>query len=259
MPTGKGKVGTDRMKNGKAIKPAHLQLEEIKPLSTRLRVANPEVIKIASENYTRLCSNPLDRLSDLLLDWDMLGSYPSNDTSSSSAITSTSARDGKLVPLPLIYDSFQRYIEYWEPLLIQEIKAAAMTNFQAIPSKKVLTGTARISPYQDIPRTKTVSIDAIFSSNHGPNTPDAMPSPMDLLLIFRDPSNAPSRSNGRWTSGQICGVSLVTSTSTIEKVKHYQLMMSSKYWMKLRGKDSKSDLEDKYVLGKDIFEPDNKG
>lgn len=62
-----------------------------------------------------ICSNPLDRFAELLLSWKISGEIQSNSIDK--------------IDFPYIcdhFETFQEYVQQWEPILIDEIKAGVL-------------------------------------------------------------------------------------------------------------------------------------
>jgi hypothetical protein len=59
-----------------------------------------------------LCSNPLDRLSELLLNWNILNENEDQD------------QVNQLASVPDVFESYKHYLKIWEPLFIHETKAS---------------------------------------------------------------------------------------------------------------------------------------
>lgn len=65
-------------------------------------------------------NNPLDRMCLKLLDWDVSGTSSSFTSSSSSMVEDCP-------PCSLTFDSYRCYVNTWEPLLVEEIRASILS------------------------------------------------------------------------------------------------------------------------------------
>jgi hypothetical protein len=61
-----------------------------------------------------LCNNPLDRLAELLLDWNILSDEQQNIN--------------QLAKIPDVFQSYKQYVSIWEPLFIHETKASVFSS-----------------------------------------------------------------------------------------------------------------------------------
>jgi hypothetical protein len=61
-----------------------------------------------------ICNNPLDRLAELLLDWNIVGDEQQNIN--------------QLPSIPDVFQSYKQYISIWEPLFIHETKASVFSS-----------------------------------------------------------------------------------------------------------------------------------
>lgn len=87
-----------------------------------------------------LCSNPLERLCELLLDWRIL------DDISSGRNTRTDNNTGSTFNLlPNSFLTCQEYVTAWEPLLIEEIKANVVSNSSLNKRNQPKYGTVTVS------------------------------------------------------------------------------------------------------------------
>ena len=98
----------------------------------------------------QLCSNPLERLCELLANWrvlhdlanvrrggtiatvtlaeneeDEVGLMHQKRTSSSSTASSSEV---ELAPVPISFPNYRSYVQIWEPLLITELQANVLSN-----------------------------------------------------------------------------------------------------------------------------------
>lgn len=92
-----------------------------------------------------VCANPLERLCELLLPWQLLNSL-SEFNLQKNLIDECEEQS----ILPIGFESFQHYVAVWEPLLIEEIKASILSNFSTSFSKST-------SVYFGVPVTEALS------------------------------------------------------------------------------------------------------
>jgi hypothetical protein len=110
----------------------------------------------------RICSNPLDRLCDKVLDIDFIETLSVKSSPTVLSSSSSSVANKPLTLLPLVYDNCLDYIRAWEPLLATEIREAMMSNFMGkVASRSVQEGLAQFS-IPDVLTTNLTSIDIVF-------------------------------------------------------------------------------------------------
>jgi hypothetical protein len=87
----------------------------------------PTLKKVETPRLTgMICSSPFERLCELLAKWDFI-------PDARQAVT-TKSKDMPVQffdHVPTIFPSFATYIETWEPLLFDEIKANVLSNFSS--------------------------------------------------------------------------------------------------------------------------------
>eukprot|EP01031_Cornospumella_fuschlensis_P034192 gene34192-41390_t len=136
------------------------------------------VVEGYDRRVKRICSNPLDRLCDLLLPWDFY-----SELTSPSAITSID----KLLNVPLSFSCYMHYISVWEPLMLEEMRRSILSSFLAPPSSsavsKRLAGHFQFS-LPDKLAEKSVTLQGMFTVDGGDDDDDGRGlSPMDLVLL----------------------------------------------------------------------------
>lgn len=117
---------------------------------------------LKGQSKAQLYANPLDRLCELLLDWRILEDIRKGRERERN---STSART-EYAKLPNSYATYQQYLTYWEPLLLQEIKAGILSNLPLSTKRLSKCGTAMISA-QDSCRTSStvINLNCVFTKN----------------------------------------------------------------------------------------------
>jgi len=78
-----------------------------------------------------VCANPLERLCQQLLPWQILDSL--SELQSQKNILED--HDEVQSSLPIVFESYLHYVVVWEPLLIEEIKASILSNFGSCSAK----------------------------------------------------------------------------------------------------------------------------
>ena len=71
-------------------------------------------------------ANPLERLCKLFLSWKILNSNKENDISESLL-----EEVYNLKHIPILFQSYQQYVDAFEPLIIEEMKAGILNNFKS--------------------------------------------------------------------------------------------------------------------------------
>lgn len=110
-----------------------------------------------NNDVKRVCANPLDRLCEQLLDWEFLNTLQNDKKRPIST--------GKLSKLPIIFHNYMEYIKLWEPLVVEEIKETAISNFVSQGPHNIRTGFIQFKANETIP-TALFSIEAIFRANN---------------------------------------------------------------------------------------------
>ena len=83
--------------------------------------------------------NPLDRLSAILLDWNILDDVVTSNKKSYESDKNWQL-DGEVEVLPEVYRTYDEYAEAWEPIMIKEIQDAIVSKF-ALTVDSALFGT----------------------------------------------------------------------------------------------------------------------
>ena len=89
-------------------------------------------------NQVHFCANPLDRMCELLLDWQILANIEGG----------RGLKENSSLPresLPTFFASHRSYIEHWEPLLVEEVKACILSNLPLNTKGRSKCGTAMVS------------------------------------------------------------------------------------------------------------------
>ena len=125
----------------------------------------PQPLRIESAQV-HLCANPLDRMCELLLDWRILSDI--NGGRGSKGIS-----DSSDLRLPTSYISHQSYLESWEPLLLEEVKASIISNLPMNTKRQSKCGTAMVSSQgAGGARVSLVNLNCSFAVNKAvSNTP----------------------------------------------------------------------------------------
>ena len=120
----------------------------------------------------RVCANPLDRLSELLLDWEFEKSFLSESDRGNSRNKSSIASAANLlespsawsrpefVKLPLTFQSFQEYISLWEPLMIEEMRENILSNYKTKSANEISKGCFQFQSSKVLPST-TLTVEAV--------------------------------------------------------------------------------------------------
>lgn len=116
----------------------------LRPKQRNAIMSNTRIGDVRSQQHfpkssqVHFCANPLDRMCELLLDWHILADigvgrgFKDNSSSSKEA-------------LPTFYASHRSYVEHWEPLLIEEVKACILSNLPLNTKRRSKCGTAMVS------------------------------------------------------------------------------------------------------------------
>lgn len=118
----------------------------------------------------RICANPLDRLCDLLLDWDVMADLAKPPTGKPSA-DENSALEPVGEQLPAFFSCFHEYISRWEPLVIEEMKENVLSNFRSKTIQGVKKGYLQFSCTDVLPHA-VLEIQCLVSA-HKENEQDA--------------------------------------------------------------------------------------
>lgn len=137
--------------------------------------------------------NPLDRLCELLLSWDIISALSSPTATNFVSINS----------LPSAFNDMKEYIEVWEPLIVEEIKANIISNAPSnmksrrggtvnLASLDVIdlnTTTIRLWCEFNLKSAVTTSIELPTTKNLKYRDDDRkdLPGVMDLLLLSSHP------------------------------------------------------------------------
>lgn len=113
----------------------------------------------------RLCANPLDRLSEKLLDWDFQSTLSEDKKRPISSVNPTK--------LPIVFHNYPEYIKSWEPLVIEEMMENVISNFISRGLSGVRGGYLQFSTNEVVP-TALLQVDGVFKGNSGNrNVPDS--------------------------------------------------------------------------------------
>jgi hypothetical protein len=104
----------------------------------------------------RICANPLDRLCELLLDWEI---------SSFSAAKNSEDVPPEFAKLPLNFQHFHEYVTLWEPLMIEEMKENVKSNYRTKPARELKKGHFSFKSSDRLPyKTHTLEAAAVPAS-----------------------------------------------------------------------------------------------
>ncbi len=147
---------------------------DLQDLSNSIAKTNQYIPKMGSYRKT---ANPLDRLCELLLPWNLLESLKfAND----------SLQDKRVIKkIPTRFESHDEYYNIWEPVLVEEIKANIMSHVPQISRTNVKAGTLYVGPGEGSDSSSALirlhcTVD---SQKNGLRTSDNLFSTMDLLIL----------------------------------------------------------------------------
>eukprot|EP01039_Chlorochromonas_danica_P005350 gene5350-5886_t len=181
----------------------------------------------------RLCANPLDRLCDHLLDWNLTTDLKEQLQNRKSVDDLSSSTTGQEDSLPSAFSCFHEYISLWEPLLLTEMKANVVTNFRSKSMQSLKKGLLQFTLSDHI-SSVSHEIQCLVSSERpgggGEHDPSAVPSVMDVLLLSPRQLDPPLLS---WADqpamlGLVVGVNFTSGTRLL------QVKVNSKKWFGIR-------------------------
>lgn len=123
---------------------------------------NPTKALTTLSTIKRLCSNPLDRLCEMLLDWD-ISAFRLSKRNEEEIIRPEYAK------LPLIFQNFHEYITLWEPLMIEEMRENVKSNYRTKPSREIKKGTIQFKSADRLPHTMHTVEAVATPANGNPN------------------------------------------------------------------------------------------
>jgi DNA-binding Xre family transcriptional regulator len=104
----------------------------------------------------RICANPLDRMCELLLDWEI---------SSFAASKNSEDVPPEFAKLPLNFQHFHEYVTLWEPLMIEEMKENVKSNYRTKSAKELKKGHFSFKSSDRLPHiTHTLEAAAVPAS-----------------------------------------------------------------------------------------------
>jgi hypothetical protein len=193
-------------------------------------------------------SNPLDRLCELLLPWpiiddivrqsrdhDFPGNRDVNDTDNSSLV------------LPDTFTDCMQYVEMWEPLVIDEIKASVLSSLPQNTRDPQRRGTVDVACLEDSRNSSLVRLECAFTdsrqdvsssesySSHARRKGVDGPAAMDLVLLSLDPIHQPlTASNMSKLSKMKSTLALITSNIRADGSRGVQLKVPRDNWERIQ-------------------------
>lgn len=125
-------------------------------------------------NLKRICANPLDRLCEILLDWDFGAAITAslNKPSNGRDSPPNALDHPEFVKLPLTFNNFHQYIMMWEPLMIEELRENVISNYKTKPLNEIKKGFLQFKSSDRLPlATHTLDVVVVPASGN-PNDPD---------------------------------------------------------------------------------------
>ena len=161
----------------------------------------------------RKTANPLDRLCELILPWNLLEAVK---------VSNDSLHDRRMIrKIPTRFESHEEYYNIWEPILLEEIKANIITHVPQISRNNVKAGTLHIGPGEGTDSSSSLirlhcAIDCP-KYNSLSKSSDSLFSNMDLLIlsdrILPIPMTPAELKNFPEMSLKQCILALVTSSN----------------------------------------------
>lgn len=121
----------------------------------------------------RLCANPLDRLCDRLLDWNLTTDLKEQLQNRKSVDDLSSSSTDQEDSLPSAFSCFHEYISRWEPLLLTEMKANVVTNFRSKSMQSLKKGLLQFSLSDHISNVSHEIHCLVSSERGGEHDPNA--------------------------------------------------------------------------------------
>eukprot|EP01038_Epipyxis_sp_PR26KG_P004254 gene4254-6033_t len=211
-------------------------LRKLKPSESGGLIAT----KNKEENLFRMCSNPQERLCELLSTWKILIS------------------DNKqLQSIPLKFQSLKEYISIWEPLLLDEIKANIKSNFLAKSTAQMQSFPLIFSVTDASSNSNLCTFESTFSDA------PSQPATLDLVILHWKPlpsndalkdnelSGKSSIINDFATNPYLLGV--VVGHTMNNKEKLYQIRVNLKVWNTVKDNISANSVAHDTSSGSFIF------
>ncbi len=161
----------------------------------------------------RKTANPLDRLCELLLPWNLLEAIK---------VPTDSLHEKRIIrKIPTRFESHDEYYNVWEPVLLEEIKSNIITHVPQISRNNVKAGTLHIGPGEGTDSSSSLirlhcTIDCPNHSSSSKSS-DSLFSNMDLLIlsdrILPIPMTPAELKNFPEMSLKQCILALVTSSN----------------------------------------------
>lgn len=126
-------------------------------------------------NIISPCVNPLDRLCEKLLGWDFMKDLEQNlkhsnniqELRESRSAANANALRPELKKVPITFNTYLEYLNIWEPLAIEEMKAQITSEFRGLVSDRVTLNTGIMQfTCEDLCPNITHQVDAIFSPSN---------------------------------------------------------------------------------------------
>lgn len=126
-----------------------------------------------------VCNNPLERLCEKLLDW--------NFYEQCCLAATTKTKDMPVKPfhnVPTVFESYNEYIEVWEPLVFDEIRANVLNNFAA-RLKRVRSKEFQFSVSENkLKESNLMTLETQFLPPNKNNLQDDRQVVFHILLLF---------------------------------------------------------------------------
>lgn len=138
---------------------------------------------------TPIVSNPLDRLCESLLSWEILNEIKNPINKQYDQV-------------PLCFRDYSQYLKTWEPLLMEEIKSSILSTISSLLSNQVITGKINMECTDIVDNgSLLLKFDCNYSTEKFNNLSKSSTnernsiSSMDLVLISKDPILFPINSS----------------------------------------------------------------
>jgi hypothetical protein len=152
-------------------RPKHKSGQDATATSSNLMFNQPNRPDISG--FKRICSNPLDRLCEILLDWDfpasMLATMKSKNggTEVHGTFDNLYFNENGFIKLPLTFQNFYEYITMWEPLIIEEMKENVLSNYKTKPLSVIRRGCIQFKSADRLPHVMH-TVEAIVTPSSNP-------------------------------------------------------------------------------------------
>eukprot|EP01036_Dinobryon_divergens_P030769 gene30770-40065_t len=201
--------------------------------ATTIKGRRPKISSVQNPNHGKqqsqkliqitLYANPLERLCKLLLPWKIL------DLSSKENVLADSSGEVECTfnHIPILFQTYQQYVDAFEPLMIEEMKAGILSNLKSGEAQTSHCQFSVLESFEKVGELTVLETDFKISDRV------ECPQVYDVIIISKDPVF--TRTASAYVENEVIyTVAIVVNCNSISGNKVYQLKTFTKSWNSLQ-------------------------